>query len=66
MTWRYLLTWAGLYGFYYRLQARRIARLAATRHMAMVTRALFTGSTEAYTLIKDLPRHEDSTQILWW
>lgn len=57
---RILLTWLD------RLHARRLARLAASRHLALVTQALFTGSTEAYTLVKDLPRAQDSTRIEWY
>ena len=66
MTWRFLLTWLGGTHWYYRFQARRMARIAATRHLALVAKALFTGSTEAYTLMDDLPREPDSTEIQWW
>ena len=66
MTWRFLLTWLGCYQWYYRLQARRAARMAATRHLALVAKALFTGSTEAYTLMQDLPRVEGSSEVEWW
>ena len=66
MTWRFFLTWLGCTQWYYRFHARRLARIAATRHIAMVTKALITGSTEAYTLVKDLPRVPDSTYIQWW
>lgn len=45
------------------LHARRVARHRALRHMAVVARAVFEGSTAAYTLVPDLPRHEDSTQV---
>jgi hypothetical protein len=50
---------------FYRLKAKQMARIAATSHMATVARAVWSGSTEAYTLIEDLPRHDDSTHVKW-
>jgi len=41
------------------------ARHAASRHLAAVARALYTGDTSAYTLTPDLPRHEASTEVNW-
>ena len=50
---------------WYRFKLRQFARVTATRHMATVARALWTGSTDAYTLVPDLPREENSTEIRW-
>lgn len=54
-----------MHDWWYRLQARRVSRLAALRHLAAIADALFTGSTQAYTFIRDLPRAPDSTRIEW-
>lgn len=50
---------------WYRFKMRQFARLAATRHIATVARAVWAGSTEAYTLVPDLPRIDHSTEIRW-
>ncbi len=50
---------------WYRFKARQAVRLAATHHMAVVAKAVYSGSTEGYTLIDDLPRHENSTHVKW-
>lgn len=50
---------------WYRFKARQAARLAATAHAAKIARALYAGSTEAYTFIDDLARHPNSTNIDW-
>lgn len=42
-----------------------MARRAAWRHLATVTHALYSGSTAAYTLMPDLPRVPDSTEVYW-
>jgi hypothetical protein len=47
------------------LKAKRDARHAAIRHMAVIAHAVYTGSTGAYTLTPDLPRAIDSTEITW-
>ena len=39
------------------------ARREAYRHLAVVAHALYTGSTEAYTLTPNLPRKDDSTTV---
>lgn len=44
---------------------KRLVRQRATRHAAIVAHALFSGSTQAYTLTEDLPREADSTMIRW-
>lgn len=41
------------------------ARQQATRHRATVAQAIWTGSTSHYTLVQDLPRQADSTQVEW-
>lgn len=50
---------------WYRFKARQMARIAATAHAAKVVRAFYMGSTEGYTLIDDLPRKDNSTEIDW-
>lgn len=46
-------------------RAKRDARHAALRHIAVIAQAVYTGSTAAYTLTPDLPRAENSTEIAW-
>lgn len=46
-------------------RAKRDARHAALRHIAVVAHAVYTGSTGAYTLTPDLPRAAESTEINW-
>lgn len=48
-----------------RFRARQLCRLAATKHMAAVAHAIWTGSTSAYQFLPDLPRLDDSTTIAW-
>ena len=55
--------WA--YGWWYRFRFRQMARMIATRHMAIIAKAMITGSTDAYTLLQDLPRQPQSTEIDW-
>ena len=45
------------------LHARRVARHRALRHMAVIARAVYEGSTAAYRLVPDLPRQDDSSQV---
>lgn len=44
---------------------RARARHAAAQHLAAVARALYTGDTSAYTLVRDLPRQANSTEVEW-
>ena len=43
--------------------ARTIARHRAIRHLAVVARAVYIGSTAAYELMPDLPRYQDSSNV---
>jgi len=44
---------------------KQAARRQAYRHMAVIAHAVYTGSTEAYTLTPDLPRSSNSTEVHW-
>lgn len=50
---------------WYRFKMRQAVRIAATSHMATVAKAVYSGSTAHYTLMDDLPRHDDSTEVKW-
>jgi hypothetical protein len=41
------------------------ARRQAYRHMAVIAHAVYTGSTSAYTLVPDLPRSSNSSEVRW-
>lgn len=45
--------------------ARTIARHRAIRHLAVIAKAVYAGSTAAYELTPDLPREQDSTNLDW-